>query len=32
VPPSTNGINELGLQINDGNGWAGRLVLDSVAF
>jgi hypothetical protein len=32
VPPSTNGINELGVQVNDGNGWAGRLVLDSVAF
>jgi hypothetical protein len=32
VPPSTNGINVLGLQVNDGNGWAGRLVLDSVGF
>jgi hypothetical protein len=32
IPSTTNGINELGLQVNDGNAWAGRLVLDSVAF
>jgi endoglucanase len=32
IPPTTNGINELGLQVNDSTGWAGRLVLDSVAF
>ena len=32
IPASTNGVNELGLQVNDGSGWAGRLVLDSVAF
>jgi hypothetical protein len=32
IPSSTNGINELGLQVNDGTGWAGRLVLDSVGF
>jgi hypothetical protein len=32
IPSSTNAVNELGLQVNDGNGWTGRLVLDSVAF
>ena len=32
VPASTNGVNELGLQVNDGSGWAGRLVLDAVDF
>jgi hypothetical protein len=32
IPGTSNGLNELGLQINDGSGWAGRLVLDSVVF
>jgi hypothetical protein len=32
IPSTTNGINELGLQVNDGGGWAGRLVLDAAAF
>jgi hypothetical protein len=32
IPPSTNGVNFLGLQVNDGNGWAGRLVLDDVTW
>jgi hypothetical protein len=32
IPPTTNGVNELGLQVNDGTAWSGRLVLDSVAF
>jgi hypothetical protein len=32
VPPSTNGVNELGLQVNDGTNWAGRLVLDDVTW
>jgi hypothetical protein len=32
IPPATNGVNELGLQVNDGTAWSGRLVLDSVAF
>jgi hypothetical protein len=32
IPPTTNGVNELGLQVNDGSGWGGRLVLDSVTF
>ena len=32
VPPNLNGLRVLGLQVNGGSGWAGRLVLDSVAF
>jgi hypothetical protein len=32
VPPATNGVNVLGLQVNDGSGWAGRLVLDDVSW
>jgi hypothetical protein len=32
IPPSTNGVNELGLQVNDGSGWAGRLALDDVTW
>jgi endoglucanase len=30
--PNVNGLKVLGLQVNDGSGWAGRLVLDSVAY
>lgn len=32
IPATTAGVNELGLQVNDGSGWTGRLVLDSVVF
>ncbi|MBV9810933.1 MAG: cellulase family glycosylhydrolase [Solirubrobacterales bacterium] len=32
IPPGVTGINELGIQVNDGSGWNGALVLDSVAF
>src|SRR5579884_2617022 len=32
IPTTLTGVNELGLQVNDGSGWAGRLVLDSVTF
>jgi hypothetical protein len=32
IPPGINGVNELGLQVNDGGGWAGRLVLDDVTW
>jgi len=32
VPPSTNGVNVLGLRVNDGSGWAGRLVLDDISW
>jgi hypothetical protein len=31
-PTDTNGVSDLGLQVNDGGGWAGRLLLDGVAF
>jgi endoglucanase len=32
IPPTANGVNELGLQIDDGTSWAGRLVLDDVSW
>jgi len=32
IPPSVTGVNELGIQVNDGSGWSGTLVLDSVTF
>jgi hypothetical protein len=32
IPTSTGGVNRLGLQVNDGGGWVGRLVLDSVTY
>ena len=32
VPAGVSAVNELGLQVNDGGGWTGRLVLDAVAF
>ncbi|HEX8976055.1 MAG TPA: cellulase family glycosylhydrolase [Solirubrobacteraceae bacterium] len=32
VPVGTSGVNEIGLQVNDSNGWSGRLVLDTVGW
>jgi hypothetical protein len=32
VPGSINGVQVLGLQINDSTGWAGRLVLDDITW
>jgi hypothetical protein len=32
VPSNVAGVRILGLQVDDGDGWAGRLVLDDVAF
>jgi hypothetical protein len=32
IPAAVATVRVLGLQINDGGAWAGRLVLDSVAF
>jgi hypothetical protein len=32
LPSGVGSVNVLGLQVNDGNGWAGRLVLDSISF
>jgi hypothetical protein len=32
LPSGISGLKVLGLQVNDSSGWAGRLVLDSVAY
>ncbi|HET8979478.1 MAG TPA: cellulase family glycosylhydrolase [Solirubrobacteraceae bacterium] len=32
VPVTTNGVRQLGLQVDDSAGWSGRLVLDDIAW
>jgi hypothetical protein len=32
IPAGTDGVRVLGFQVDDGNNWQGRLVLDAVAF